>query len=193
VRGRGVGPRDRARKRGRSGDRGGSLGSRGAKMMRYDDRRRGPPPPIPKYRDRSPIDDYRYYDQQPTYEQYLRAINTRAPPPPRGVYGGPSHHQDYMYSDYAHNPPRYYDGTATMYSHRRSRSRSYDRSVEEFIRRTSTNRRSPQARGQRSPPPNRGQRSPPPARGQRMRRSRTRSRSPRSRSRSRSRGRRYKM
>ena len=32
----------------RSGDRGGSLGGRGGKMMRYDDRRRGPPPQMPK-------------------------------------------------------------------------------------------------------------------------------------------------
>jgi len=129
VRG-GLRGRGREAGRGRGGDRGrrrpvyDNVGG-GGKYPRYEDKR-GPP----RYRERSG-DRYR---ETRDYSDYLRSI---AGPPP--------HSSHYAYGhgpQYAPPPARYYEGQSVSAGHyERSlydyeRSRSYDRSVDEFLRRT---------------------------------------------------------
>lgn len=122
--GRGGGRMDRGRKRPRYEESRGPI--RGPKMARLDERRlyRGPSPP--RY---PPI-----YDTRPplTYAEYLRTIASR--PPPRSS-GYPLYAESYL-----PEPPRYYDGPSVLSYRSRERSRSYDRSVEEFLRRTASSR-----------------------------------------------------
>lgn len=114
--------RGRESGRGRGGDRG-----RGLRRPHYDDRgqyddRRGD-----RYRDRSPVDRYR---DSRDYNEYLRSLagHPSSYPPPYS-----SHH-------YLPPPSRYYDPHAayqrSVYSSYDERSRNYDRSVDEFLRRT---------------------------------------------------------
>jgi len=119
----------RGRKRPRYEDDRQAGGSRG-KFGRYEDRREV------RYRARSPHDRYRGQAGR-DYSDYLRSLASHAPPP------------GYQYSYSAHYlpppPPRYYDGPPlpppghypdrTGYGYD-DRSRSYDRSVDEFLRRT---------------------------------------------------------
>jgi len=124
-RGRGGGEvRGRKRTSRYEDDRGGS--SRG-KFSRYEERRES------RYRDRSPVDRYR--GQGRDYSDYLRSLASHALPP--GYHYTPHYLPP--------PPPRYYDGpplpppghypARTGYGYD-ERSRSYDRSVDEFLRRT---------------------------------------------------------
>jgi len=115
----------RGRKRSRYEDDGYSGGSRG-KFGRYSDRSNE------RYRDRSPADRFRGQGLTGReYSDYLRSLASHAPP------------QGYQYAHHYLPPPRYYDGPALPppypdragYGHD-ERSRSYDRSVDEFLRRT---------------------------------------------------------
>jgi len=124
----------RGRKRSRYEDDGNAGGSRG-KFGRYSDRS------SERYRDRSPADRHRGQRLSGReYSDYLRSLASHAPPP--------GYH-------YAHHylppppPPRYYDGPPLPppghYADRAGygydeRSRSYDRSVDEFLRRTADTR-----------------------------------------------------
>jgi len=132
---RGRGGFDRGRKRSRYDD---DMGGPRQKAARYDDRRRdafrgGPPP---RY------DDQRN-DSRRAYNEYLRTL--RAPPavpqypayPPTSYLPPP--------------PPRYYDGPPLPDYSRNSRTsdRSYDRSVDEFLRRTSERPRERDSRDSR--------------------------------------------
>merc|ERR550539_1444507 len=105
------------------------MGGPRQKAARYDDRRRdafrgGPPPRYDEQRN----------DSRRAYNEYLRTL--RAPPavpqypayPPTSYLPPP--------------PPRYYDGPPLPDYSRNSRTsdRSYDRSVDEFLRRTSSER-----------------------------------------------------
>jgi len=128
ARGRGGGQEGRGRKRpNRYDDDGPSGGARG-KFTRYDERREM------RYRDRSPVDRYRGHSGR-DYSDYLRSLASHAIPP--------SYHYAAHYLPPP--PPRYYDGPPlpppghypprTGYGYD-ERSRSYDRSVDEFLRRT---------------------------------------------------------
>jgi len=125
-----IGGRGRVvRGRGRGGpggeDRGGRKRSRydegpgpdRSKYPRYHEDRRGPPPPPRYHRER----EDRYRDTR-DYTDYLRSL----------AAGYPSPH-------YLPPPPRYYDSLPYHYQDRRA---SYDRSVDEFLRRTAGMERS---------------------------------------------------
>jgi len=106
-RGGGGGGEQRGRKRSRYED--GPEGYERPKYPRYEERR-GPGPPPVRYRER----EERYRDTRHDYTDYLRSLAAGYPPP-----------------HYLHPPPRYYDPY-----HYQDRRASYDRSVDEFLRRT---------------------------------------------------------
>jgi len=125
-RGRGGGGFDRGRKRGRYED---EMGPR-QKMGRYDDRRREPFRGHPRY-------DERPDSRRASYTDYLRSLQQQRPPPaaPPAYSFPPS-------SYLPPPPPRYYDGPPLPDYGRANRTsdRSYDRSVDEFLRRTTSER-----------------------------------------------------
>jgi len=133
---------DRGRKRGRYDDD--YHGPPRHKFPRYDDRRRVGPPPS-QYRTARPSPPSRYESQidsrHRAYTDYLRSLASHAPPPAYSSYTTDySHHHAEPSSYPPQAPPRYYDGPPVPSDYRTSRvderSRSYDRSVDEFLRRT---------------------------------------------------------
>merc|ERR1712050_481876 len=99
------------------GDDGPSGGARG-KFTRYDERREL------RYRERSPVDRYRTHSGR-DYSDYLRSLASHAIPP--------SYHYAAHYLPPPPPPGHYPPRTGYGYD---ERSRSYDRSVDEFLRRT---------------------------------------------------------
>jgi len=127
-RGRGGGQEGRGRKRPNRYEDDGPSGDARGKYRGYDERR------DMRYRDRSPVERYRGHAGR-DYSDYLRSLASHAIPP--GYHYTPHYLPP--------PPPRYYDGPPlpppghypprTGYGYD-ERSRSYDRSVDEFLRRT---------------------------------------------------------
>jgi len=134
---------DRGRKRPRRGYEGDGDHHRN-KYHRYESDRRprgaqGPlPPPAVYSRGRSPPPARYPSHSAAGYSDYLRSLATHPPPPPAHPYPGYPHYAEYP--PYHPPPSRYYDvpplPTDYRLGRQDDRNRSYDRSVDEFLRRT---------------------------------------------------------